>query len=379
MIPIMEFQERSLKGPVMKSTQFDLAFAKKVRELVGTYEIKYNPDELIVDDKTADAVFQAGVELLADVGLYHLDTQRVIQFSEEEIREVAKEYRENPPRQVFGQGEDEITVEYRTSDDKRPPILAGGAPGSIARGMVRPVRAVLHAGGDEQGHGNRRRDHGGGGCRAQGGHPERGVLWVVGVPDAPGGSRAGGQAGVAPGPVVYGEHRGRDHGLCGPRPAGTAQHPDWNPHRSGTEARLDTPVAGAVLRRQGHHALDQLHVHGGSPLPGWGRGGDRSRCEPAGTVELRSRDDEQPVLQPPGREVGGRGDAVGLQRGRSRIGAQHPCAHCRRVRRHGAGVEDRGGHVSGGCHGRVEHGEWILLTPGSPVIQVWRPAWWGKS
>ena len=32
MIPIMEFQNRSLKGPVMKSTQFDLAFAKKVRE-----------------------------------------------------------------------------------------------------------------------------------------------------------------------------------------------------------------------------------------------------------------------------------------------------------------------------------------------------------
>lgn len=138
MIPIMEFQDRSLKGPVMKSTQFDLAFAKKVRELVGTYEIKYDPDELIVDDNTADAVFQAGIALLADVGLYHLDTQRIIRFSEEEIREVAKEYRENPPRQVFGQGEDEITVEYRTSDDKRPPILAGGAPGSIAEDWFAP-------------------------------------------------------------------------------------------------------------------------------------------------------------------------------------------------------------------------------------------------
>jgi hypothetical protein len=55
MIPIMDFQERSLKGPVMKSTQFDLAFAKKVRELVGKYEIKYNPEELIVDDRTVEA------------------------------------------------------------------------------------------------------------------------------------------------------------------------------------------------------------------------------------------------------------------------------------------------------------------------------------
>jgi methylamine--corrinoid protein Co-methyltransferase len=138
MIPIMDFQERSLKGPVMKSTQFDLAFAKKVRELVGKYEIKYDPEELIVDDKTADAVFLAGVELLADVGLYHLETQRVIEFSDEEIKEVAREYRDDPPKQVFGQGNDEITVEYRTCDDKRPPILAGGAPGSIGEDWFEP-------------------------------------------------------------------------------------------------------------------------------------------------------------------------------------------------------------------------------------------------
>jgi hypothetical protein len=114
MIPIMDFQERSLKGPVMKSTEFDLAFAKKVREVVKNHEIKYNPEELIADDKTADAVFEAGVQLLAGVGLYHLETQRVIQFGEEEIRGVARGYRENPPKQVFGHGRDQIAVEYRT-------------------------------------------------------------------------------------------------------------------------------------------------------------------------------------------------------------------------------------------------------------------------
>ncbi len=66
MIPIMEFQERSLKGPVMKSDDFDLGFAMKVRELVSKYDIQYNPEELIIDDATADAIFQAGVELLAE-------------------------------------------------------------------------------------------------------------------------------------------------------------------------------------------------------------------------------------------------------------------------------------------------------------------------
>jgi len=128
MIPIIEFQKRSLNGPVMKSDEFDLEFSQKLRKLVAKYNIKYNPEELIVDDATADAVFQAGVELLADVGLYHLDTERVITFTKEEVEEIAREYRENPSRWTFGKGKDEVTVEYRTGADKRPPVLyAGGA------------------------------------------------------------------------------------------------------------------------------------------------------------------------------------------------------------------------------------------------------------
>lgn len=131
MIPMMEFQQRSLKGPVMKATQFDLAYAKKVRELVEQHDIRYDPEALIVDDATADAVFEAGVELLAGVGLYNLDTQRVIELSEPEIREVARTYRENPPTQVFGQGDQQVSVTHRTADDPNPPILAGGPAGSI--------------------------------------------------------------------------------------------------------------------------------------------------------------------------------------------------------------------------------------------------------
>ena len=87
MIPIMDFQRRAVTGPVMKTDDFDIEFAMKVRELVSKYEIKYDPERLVVDDATADAVFQAGVELLADIGLYHMGTQRVIQYSREEIEE----------------------------------------------------------------------------------------------------------------------------------------------------------------------------------------------------------------------------------------------------------------------------------------------------
>ena len=129
MIPIIEFQQRSLHGPVMKSDEFDLGFSMKLRELVAKYDIKYNPEELIVDDATADAVFQAGVELLADVGLYHLETERVIKFTKEEVETIAREYRESPSKHTFGKGKDEVTIEYRTGADTRPPTLYTGPAG----------------------------------------------------------------------------------------------------------------------------------------------------------------------------------------------------------------------------------------------------------
>ncbi len=129
MISIIELQNRALTGPVMKADEFDLEFSMKLRELVAKYEIKYNPEELIVDDATADAVFKAGVELLAEVGLYHLETERVIKYTKEEVEKIALEYRENPSKHTFGKGKDSVTIEYRTGADTRPPTLYAGAAG----------------------------------------------------------------------------------------------------------------------------------------------------------------------------------------------------------------------------------------------------------
>jgi len=81
MIPILDFQDRSVRGPVMEADDFDLQLAFKVRELVADYGIKYDREHLVVDDRTADAIFHAAVDLLADVGLYHMGTQRVVRYA----------------------------------------------------------------------------------------------------------------------------------------------------------------------------------------------------------------------------------------------------------------------------------------------------------
>ncbi len=128
MIPIIDFQERCLKGPVMKADEFDMAFSMKVRELVAKYNIEYHPEELICDDATADNVFQAGVELLADIGLLNLDTSRVIKYAREEIETLAKEAYENPAKAEFGIGDDKMTIAFRTGEDTRPPTNYAGPP-----------------------------------------------------------------------------------------------------------------------------------------------------------------------------------------------------------------------------------------------------------
>lgn len=139
MIPLFDFQERSLNGPVMKADEFDIGFSMKLRELVKKHEIEYTPEKLIIDDKTADAVFHAAVDLLAEVGLYHLATHRVIQYSQEEIYAFAAERKKKPGRATFGLGEDEMTLAFRKGSDPRPPTLYIGIAGAIAEEEFVPL------------------------------------------------------------------------------------------------------------------------------------------------------------------------------------------------------------------------------------------------
>ncbi len=139
MIPLLDFEKRSLRGKVMKAQEFDLTFAMKVRELVERHRISFDPDRLIVDDETADAVFNAGVDLLAEVGLYQLDTQRVIEYTREEVLALAAERMARPARVTLGRGDDEMTIAYRTGDDPRPPSVYVGAAGQISEDEFVPM------------------------------------------------------------------------------------------------------------------------------------------------------------------------------------------------------------------------------------------------
>jgi hypothetical protein len=129
MIPLIEFQNRVSTGPVMAVDDFDLELAFKVRDLVDKYDIRYDPEQLVVDDRTADAIFEAAVEHLAEVGVYFMSSERVLRYDEAEIRQLAQESKDDPACVVLGRGNDQMKLRHRKSDDTWAPTNYAGPAG----------------------------------------------------------------------------------------------------------------------------------------------------------------------------------------------------------------------------------------------------------
>ncbi len=135
MVNLLDIVDRALEGPYTTENNFDLKnFVPTLREVVKKYDIEYDPkNPLSCDDDMADRVFKAGVELFAEVGIYCADTERIIQFTEEEILDALAEA---PRRPVFGEGSDAKALVARKPESDIDPwcfIGAGGAAVSDER------------------------------------------------------------------------------------------------------------------------------------------------------------------------------------------------------------------------------------------------------
>lgn len=138
MVQILDIMEKVLEGKPMSETDYQLRlFAPKVAEKVREHRIKYDPENPIPrDNALADSLFEAGLELLVEVGAYCTSTGRVISFTEEEIKAQLKQ----APSQIpFGEGKDRKMLVARKPEDKTPPwclLGAGGGPCSSDRSFL---------------------------------------------------------------------------------------------------------------------------------------------------------------------------------------------------------------------------------------------------
>ena len=87
-----EILDRTMTGPIMDEEEFEIDFfPTKIAEIVARHKIERHPEEpIMADPSMADEIFQAGLELLVEVGLYCKDTRRLVKFTEEEIRELIR-------------------------------------------------------------------------------------------------------------------------------------------------------------------------------------------------------------------------------------------------------------------------------------------------
>ena len=130
MVSFMEVIDRALKGPFYSERDFDLkVFVPRLKEIIKKYEIKYDPENPIPSDNDlADRLFKAGVEFYANVGTYCVDTERVIRFTEAEIKEALVTA---PSAPVFGEGKEAKALVARKPESDIPPWCFIGATGAI--------------------------------------------------------------------------------------------------------------------------------------------------------------------------------------------------------------------------------------------------------
>lgn len=121
--------DKTETGPIVDEKDWDRGFINQtIRELVEKYDIAWDRDfyGVLADDALADRVFAAGYELAQQSGLYCVDTNRRMIWSEDELNQVI----ENAPTEVTaGEGKDEVTFRKRGVEENVRVGVIGGPYG----------------------------------------------------------------------------------------------------------------------------------------------------------------------------------------------------------------------------------------------------------
>ena len=129
MVTVFDVYDRATTGAKMEENDWDFKLipktAKKMKEKYG---IKVDPKAIIPEDKKLiDNLFQAGLDMLVECGVYCIDTKRVIKYSRDEVLRAIKAA---PDHFTFGDGQEAINVVPRPYNSKKAPVIQGGPTGS---------------------------------------------------------------------------------------------------------------------------------------------------------------------------------------------------------------------------------------------------------
>ena len=128
-VGVFETYDRARSGPRVDEKEWDrkLTF-QMAHKLKENYKLKFDRSVIIpTDTDMIDRLFQAGIEMLVEQGVYCMDTGRVIKYTEDEVKMAVA----GAPREItLGEGRDSRQLAGRSFDDPRPPLCQGGPTGA---------------------------------------------------------------------------------------------------------------------------------------------------------------------------------------------------------------------------------------------------------
>jgi len=120
MISFWEVIGRSESGPLVDEEAFNWRISEVANQMVEKYDIVYDPEQVVPsDDDMADRLYQAGVDLFLELGVYCRDTGRLMTFTREEVDWALKHA---PSSVIYGQGRDVRVMRNRGVEDPTPPF-----------------------------------------------------------------------------------------------------------------------------------------------------------------------------------------------------------------------------------------------------------------
>lgn len=128
-VNVFDVYDRAKHGPKMTEKDWDFKLIPQTaRKLKKKYNIKMDKKTIIPEDEALiDNLFNAGLDMLVECGIYCMDTKRVIKYTRDEILYALKNA---PDHFTFGEGKEAHYVTPRAATSDQAPIIQGGPTGS---------------------------------------------------------------------------------------------------------------------------------------------------------------------------------------------------------------------------------------------------------
>jgi len=128
-VTVFDVYDRARSGPRVPEQEWDFKIIPQTaKALVKKYDIKMDKKTIVPEDpELIDKLYNAGLDMLVECGVYCMDTGRVIKYTRDEVLAAIEGA---PDHFMFGEGKEAIYVTPRSYDSPKPPIIQGGPTGS---------------------------------------------------------------------------------------------------------------------------------------------------------------------------------------------------------------------------------------------------------